>query len=170
LSPDAGVASRWAPVVAWAGVIFFASTSWFTGAHTGSVILPVLAWLFPHAHPHTLESIHAGIRKVAHFTEYLILGVLIMRALRDTRGWRLQHALMAIALATVYAVSDELHQRFVPGRTAAAGDVGVDAMGAVVGQIWIAMRVRRRRKARSARRARPAASDRGASPAARGSP
>jgi VanZ family protein len=146
LSPDAGAAARWAPVVAWAGVIFCASTSWFTGAHTESVIVPILAWLFPHAHPHTLDAAHAAIRKLAHFTEYLILGILIIRALRDARGWRLEHALMAIALATVYAVSDELHQRFVPGRTAAVGDVGVDAVGAIVGQIWIALRARRRRR------------------------
>jgi VanZ family protein len=157
-------------VIAWAGLIFFASTSWFTGAQTGSVIVPILAWLFPQAHPHTLETAHTAIRKLAHFTEYLILGLLILRALRDERGWRLQHALMAIALATVYAVSDELHQRFVPGRTAAVGDVGIDAVGAMVGQVWIALRVRRHRRARSARRDRPAASDRGASPAARGSP
>lgn len=131
-------------MVAWAGVIFFASTSWFTGAHTGSVILPLLAWLFPHASPRSLEAAHAAIRKLAHFTEYLILGVLIMRALRDRRGWRVQHALMAIALATVYAVSDELHQHFVPGRTAAVGDVGIDAVGAIVGQLGIALHARRR--------------------------
>lgn len=140
MSPETGVAARWAPVVAWAALIFVASTSWFAGPHTESMILPVLAWLFPRADPHTLATLHAVIRKLAHFTEYLILGVLISRAMRDARGWRLEHALLAIALATVYAVSDEVHQRFVPGRTAAAGDVAIDALGAVAGQIAIAAR------------------------------
>jgi VanZ family protein len=70
--------------------------------------------------------------------------VLISRALRDGRGWRLEHALMAASLAIVYAVSDEVHQRFVPGRTAAAGDVGIDALGAVVGQIALAVRAKLR--------------------------
>jgi VanZ family protein len=144
LSPDAGVAARWTPVLAWATLIFIASTSWFTGPHTESMIVPLLAWLFPRADPHTLATLHAIIRKLGHFTEYLILGLLISRALRDARGWRLEHALMAVALATVYAVSDEVHQRFVPGRTAAAGDVAIDALGAFVGQVAIAVRALRR--------------------------
>jgi VanZ family protein len=75
--------------------------------------------------------------------------VLISRALRDARGWRLEHALLAIALATVYAVGDEVHQRFVPGRTAAAGDVGIDALGAVAGQVGIAVRAFRRGERRA---------------------
>jgi VanZ family protein len=144
LSPDTGVAARWAPVVLWAALIFVLSTSWFAGPRTESVIAPMLAWLFPHADAQTIATLHATIRKLAHFTEYLILGVLISRALRDGRGWRLEHALMAASLAIVYAVSDEVHQRFVPGRTAAAGDVGIDALGAVVGQIALAVRAKLR--------------------------
>jgi VanZ family protein len=140
LSGEAGAATRWAPVVAWAALIFVASTSWFSGPHTEEVIMPMLAWLFPHADRHTVETIHAFLRKLAHFTEYLILGLLTARALRDRRGWRLQHAIMAFALASGYAVTDELHQHFVPGRTAAALDVGIDALGALAGQLGLALR------------------------------
>lgn len=126
--------------MAWAAAIFIASTGWFSGSRTESVVVPILAWLFPRADRHTLETMHAVVRKVGHFTEYLVLGVLIARALRDERGWRLQHALMAFVLATSYAVTDELHQHFVPGRTTAAGDVGIDALGAAAGQIVLARR------------------------------
>jgi VanZ family protein len=140
LSPEAGAFGRWAPVAAWAALIFLASTSWLAGPRTESVVLPMLAWLFPHASLHTLQTMHAILRKLGHFTEYMILGLLITRALRDARGWRWQHALMAIALAASYAVTDELHQHFVPGRTAAAGDVVVDTLGAIVGQIGVALR------------------------------
>jgi len=136
-------------VVAWAAAIFVASTGWFTGSRTESVVVPILAWLFPRADPHTLEVMHAVVRKLGHFTEYLVLGVLIARALRDERGWRLHHALMALVLATSYAVTDELHQHFVPGRTAAAGDVGIDALGAAVGQIVLALRRKRALRPRS---------------------
>jgi VanZ family protein len=140
---------RWGPVALWAAVIFVASTSWFAGSRTESVLLPVLAWLFPSADLRTLETVHAGIRKLGHFTEYLILGLLITRALRDRRGWQLHHALLAVALATTYAVTDEFHQHFVPGRTAAAGDVAIDSIGAMVGQLGLAIRsVRRRRRRR----------------------
>ncbi len=144
MSPDRDVVARWGPVVAWAVVIFIASTGWFTGPRTEAVVVPLLAWLFPHADRYTLEAMHAVVRKLGHFTEYLIFGVLIARALRDERGGLVRHAVMAVVLATSYAVTDELHQHFVPGRTAAAMDVAIDALGATVGQMALLLRPRRR--------------------------
>lgn len=141
---EPGTIGRWAPVALWAAVIFVASTSWFAGPRTEAALLPFLAWLLPRADVRTLETVHAAIRKLGHFTEYLILGLLIVRALRDRRGWQLHHALLAVALATTYAVTDELHQHFVPGRTAAAGDVAIDALGAIGGQVGVAIRAARR--------------------------
>jgi VanZ family protein len=126
-------------------VIFLASTSWFSGSHTDSMLRPSVR-LFPPRR-HTIDEIHATIRKAAHFTEYAVFGWLIARALRDARGWQLHHALLAVALAGTYAVSDELHQRFVPGRTAAFGDVLIDTLGAATAQVLIALplfRCRRR--------------------------
>lgn len=132
-------------MVAWAAVIFTASTGWFAGSRTESFIVPFLAWLFPGASPETLLAMHAVVRKLGHFSEYFVLGVLIARALRDERGWLLRHAVLAVALAASYAVTDELHQRFVPGRTAAAGDVAIDTLGALTAQSVIAARSRARR-------------------------
>ena len=132
--------------MAWAAVIFLASTSFFSGSHTDSWLRPFLVRLFPAASGHTIDAIHAGIRKTAHFTEYAVFGWLIARALRDERGWRLHHALLAVALAGSYAVSDEFHQRFVPGRTAALGDVLIDTLGAATAQLMIAMAWFRRRR------------------------
>ena len=119
-------AARWLPVVFWAGLIFTFSSipALGTGLGTWDLVL----------------------RKLAHFTEYAIFGWLIMRALRDTRGWQLHHALMAVALAGTYAVSDELHQVFVPGRTAAFGDVVIDTLGAATAQVLIAIGWFRRRR------------------------
>ena len=143
MSPDTGAVGRWAPVVVWAALIFLASTSWFTGSRTESVVVPLLAWLFPHASLQTLETMHTIVRKSAHFSEYLIFGLLIARALRDARGWLWRHAVLAVLLAASYAVTDELHQHFVPGRTAAVGDVVIDAIGATVGQLWLGLRALR---------------------------
>jgi len=145
-SPRSNVLARWGPVAAWAAVIFLASTSWFSGPHTDSLLRPFLVRLFPAASAHTIDEIHAAIRKAAHFTEYAVFGWLIARALRDARGWQLHHALLAVALAGTYAVSDELHQRFVPGRTAAFGDVLIDTLGAATAQVLIALRWFRRRR------------------------
>ena len=147
MGPDKpGVLARWGPVAAWAAVIFLASTSWFSGPHTDSLLRPFLVRLFPAASAHTIDAIHAVIRKAAHFSEYAVFGWLIARALRDARGWQLHHALLAVALAGTYAVSDELHQRFVPGRTAAFDDVLIDTLGAATAQVLIAVLWFRRRR------------------------
>jgi VanZ family protein len=127
-------------VVGWAVVIFTASTGWFTGARTESVIVPILAWLFPHASLETLLELHTVLRKLGHLGEYFVLGLLIARALRDERGWQLHHACMTVALAASYAMTDELHQHFVAGRTAAVADVGIDALGAAAAQVVLWLR------------------------------
>ncbi len=56
------------------------------------------------------------LRKAAHLAEYAILGALLARATRSP--------LVAVALAALYAVSDEVHQTFVEGRVGAPLDVG----------------------------------------------
>ena len=136
---------RWAPVALWATVIFTASTSWFAGSNTEPALLPLRAWLLPGVDRHTLQIVHAGLRKRGHFTVYLFLGVLVTRALRTPSGWRLRHSVLAIGLATSYAITDEFHQHFVPGRTAAVGDVAIDALGAIAGQLGLAVGRARRR-------------------------
>ena len=131
---------RWLPVVAWAGVIWTLSSGWFTGERTGAVLLPLLSTLFPRATPGQLVVVHEGIRKLAHFAEYLILSVLLYRALRVGRRWEPRAAALALALAGLYAASDELHQFLVPGRTAAARDCLIDVSGAAAGQGLLAAR------------------------------
>jgi VanZ family protein len=126
--------------VAWALVIFFASTSWGSGEHTGAFLMPLLRWLFPSADYATLEAMHLVLRKIGHFAEYLVLGLLLLRALRADAPWSARYALLATALATLYAASDEIHQCFVAGRVAAVGDVLIDTAGAATGQVLVAVR------------------------------
>lgn len=71
------------------------------------------------------ETIEKPVRKAAHMTEYAVLSVLIYIWIGK---WK-----HAIAFATLYAASDELHQRFVPGRAGRLGDVMIDSAGAVLG-------------------------------------
>src|SRR5881296_434850 len=134
---------RWLPVVAWAGVIWTLSSGWFSGERTGALLLPLLSVLFPRATPGELDAVHAGIRKLAHFTEYLILSVLLYRALDVGRRWSLRTAVLALVLAGLYAGSDELHQAFVPGRGARASDCLIDVSGAAAGQGLLAARAQR---------------------------
>jgi VanZ family protein len=71
----------WWPALAWAVVISGFSTAVFTSEHTSRVIIPILHWLLPHASRSTLNRIHYLIRKCAHFTEYFILSVLVLRGM-----------------------------------------------------------------------------------------
>lgn len=67
-----------------------------------------------------------------HFASYSLLAALLVRALASGRlanvTWRV--ALGAFVLATLYGASDEIHQMFVVGRTAALDDLAADAIGA----------------------------------------
>ena len=130
----------------WAGLIFAFSTNEFAGEETAGFIIPILSALFPSAGPRELQSLHYAVRKAAHFTEYLILSVLLYRALRGTERWNFRAATLALVVSALYAASDELHQLFVPGRTAAAADCLIDVSGAAAGQGLVAARARVQRR------------------------
>ena len=133
----------WLAVVAWALLISTFSTSWFSGEQTGNFLLPILRTLLPWAQPEHLDAIHALIRKAAHVLEYLVLGVLLVRALREEGLAGLPLALVAILLGGGWAALDELHQDFVPSRTASPRDVAVDTSGVCAG---VALALARRRR------------------------
>lgn len=131
---------KWWPALLWAGVISTFSTGVFTSEHTSRIIIPILRWLFPRAPIETLQAMHFVVRKCAHFTEYFILSLLVLRAIRaGRRENRLAWALLAILLVAGYASLDEFHQSFVPGRTAAVGDVLIDTSGGVAAQLLAAL-------------------------------
>ena len=71
---------------------------------------------------------------VAHALQYAVLAALLMRGLAGARwrGVRVRAAALAVLLATLYGVTDEAHQWFVPGRTAEVTDLVADALGAAV--------------------------------------
>ena len=90
-----------------------------------------MLWLFPNTSAETLATIHFITRKIAHFTEYAILGFLAARAFRSSprpgiyRHW----FLISATLVVVYALIDEYHQSFVPSRTASIFDSLIDMAG-----------------------------------------
>jgi VanZ family protein len=78
------------------------------------------------------------MRKLAHFSEYLALTGLWWWALRRRIGAR--RALpLAVAIAIGYAVTDEIHQTFVSGRTGTPRDVLIDAAG-ILTAAWLIRR------------------------------
>jgi VanZ family protein len=85
-----------------------------------------------------------------HFASYAVLAALLVRALAAgrLRNITTRVAIGAILLATFYGVTDEIHQMFVPGRTAALDDLAADALGAVAAAglllAWAIIRRQRR--------------------------
>jgi VanZ family protein len=131
---------QWWPALVWAVLISSFSTGTFSSDNTSRIIIPVLRWLLPHTPMETLEMIHFAIRKCAHFTEYFILSLFILHGIRSGRKeTRLAWALLAIVVVAAYASLDEFHQSFVPGRTAALGDVLIDTSGGTAAQLMAAL-------------------------------
>lgn len=94
------------------------------------------------------SSVPGNFSTVAHFGVYAVLGALYLFALRaPERRW--PAALVAVALASAYGITDEFHQSFVPGRVPDPVDWLVDTAGALVGvaAVELAVRMSRRRSA-----------------------
>ena len=72
------------------------------------------------------------VRKVAHFTEYLILGILAFFTLKE---FGVKNIYVMFLLCFLYAYSDEFHQLFVVGRNGNFFDVILDTFGSITGII-----------------------------------
>ncbi len=87
-----------------------------------------------------IPSLHWKFKdKWAHLIAYTVLGFLTCRALYyQSKYYALQiHPLIwAFLLVTIYGISDEIHQAFVPGRTPDPLDVAADSVGAILGLVF----------------------------------
>lgn len=113
-----------APVLAYAGLIFLLSST------------TTLTYVIP--------SIF-GFDKLAHFFEYYILGFLIRRWLIAKQScFANRHSFaLTVVIGTLYGLSDEWHQSFVPGRHATLWDVLFDSLGVITAAATYPMIVQR---------------------------
>ena len=107
----AGAAVAWAAVALYAGLIFCLSSQ-------------------ENPLPQLTERLSD---KVLHGVEYGVLGALLVAALRLTRVGPRAALIGAVALASLYGASDELHQAYVPGRLSDPRDWTADTVGAAIG-------------------------------------
>lgn len=105
----------WAPVCGYAGIIFYLSAQ-------------------SHPEEHVPFVTHFS-DKILHAVEYAVFGALCYRALCRSGHdvWRQQAIPAAILLASLYGVSDEVHQAFVPFRDSNWLDWVADTVGAAIG-------------------------------------
>ncbi len=114
----------WLPVFLWAGLIFGLSS--IPQLSTGLGLWDLL------------------FRKVAHITEYFILALLLYRAFKGS--FHLSYLglfLWSFSLTFLYAISDEIHQLFVFGRSGNLEDVMIDTLGIIGFYILLGYRNKR---------------------------
>ncbi|MCT4607005.1 MAG: VanZ family protein [Marinisporobacter sp.] len=86
------------------------------------------------------------VRKYAHFTVYLILGILVMNGFRVSGSIGFRGSVLSLVFCIAYAISDEVHQLFVAGRGGQVMDVLIDSAGASVGILMYLMLSRIKKK------------------------
>jgi VanZ family protein len=121
----------YAPLILWTAVIFINSSTIGASQNTSRIIRPLLEWLFPAALPATLDIYHGYIRKLAHFTEYGVLGFLAARAfwVSHRNVLRKFWFVGAFGLVVLIAAADEYNQSFNSLRTSSGYDVLIDVSG-----------------------------------------
>ena len=148
------VVLAWVFVIAWMTIIFlFSADDGDISSYKTNQLLLILLDRFRFIFSEALLENTLLIRKLAHFFEFFVLGLLAANAFLVTLGpGKLRIASYSFTLCTVYAVTDELHQIFVPGRVASVWDVLIDAGGATLGillfiaVLWLVNLIRERRK------------------------
>lgn len=97
------------------------------------IIYPGFSGFSPSKQLEIMDITSFVIRKIAHFSEYFILGVLTALAVDSFKEHVCKtHIPVAAVFCALYAVSDEIHQHFVPGRACRLLDVLIDTLGALV--------------------------------------
>ena len=130
--------SSWLLVLSWMILIFSLSaqpaeqSSQLSGGITDTVIETVEK-VVPNLSINR-DTLSHLIRKNAHFFAYLILGILVTNALYySTKMQVKKQIILSFIICVLYAISDEVHQLFVPGRSGEVRDVVIDSSGAGVG-------------------------------------
>lgn len=142
----------WLLVAVWALFIFFMSSNTGDSLDDGDGIISLIFQWLKGLQAQVLSPGVDVVNPIAHFCEYMIFGALL------TNAWRTRTVLpwavwAAVLCASFYGISDEIHQIFVPGRTADPIDWLVDTCGAALGA-FIAHAILRYRANRRALEAR----------------
>ena len=83
-----------------------------------------------------IEKLQFIVRKSAHFIGYMILGILASGLILQYENINKKYPL-AFLICVIYAISDEIHQLFVPGRAGQVRDVLIDSAGSFLGIILV---------------------------------
>lgn len=100
----------------------------------------IMIFYFSSLSGHLLPFSIRDFDKVLHFCVYSVLAFLFYLSFKKSGGKR--HVfLLSLLMTTMYAVIDEIHQLYVPGRVASLGDVAADIIGGFSGSAFAYLKV-----------------------------
>ena len=125
------------PLAAWMIFIFVMSTGVGDGENSKELIQRILERWAPdiaaNFRPSQIEMLNYILRKTGHVAEYFVLMGLAIRAFQfGSPKLKWYSPIVGLGLCATYAASDEFHQSFVSGRSAAFTDVSIDIFGALL--------------------------------------
>lgn len=82
-----------------------------------------------------VELLQPIVRKLAHFTLYTLGGILIFNLFNSFKLKNREKIGYSLLVGALYAITDEIHQLFVPGRSGMIKDVFIDSLGIITGVI-----------------------------------
>lgn len=127
-------------VIIWMIVVFkFSSEIGDDSSSTSGITITKILTLFKHDWDinelnKTVELLQPYARKLAHFTLYALGGFLIYNLKLNNKNVK-NNLILTIIIGFIYAISDEIHQLFVPGRSGLVTDVLIDTLGITTGAL-----------------------------------
>lgn len=120
---------KWLMLLIWMLVIFLFSSQPHSGETTKSIIEQIMPNIKTNS---LLDMINFIVRKSAHITEYFILTLLTISLLKEYTKKQNVILVSSLIFCFIYALTDEFHQSFVPGRSSLFRDVLIDTSGSIL--------------------------------------
>jgi len=148
--PNIARTISWILVLIWMSVIFMFSSQDVEASSQSSgviseAIYEVIEDSFPDS-PITEDTFEFTLRNAAHFILYFVLGIFILNALYFYKIKWISLIGFSLLIAVLYALTDELHQYYVPGRAFQVNDLIIDTLGAMTGILIVAFLYSKRGK------------------------
>lgn len=127
----------WSLVFIWLCIIFGFSSQdgGESGSLSGKIVEFILKTFNIDYSENTFNTFQFIVRKLAHGTEYCILGILIFNAFYNTLTSIKKVTIISFIFCAAYAATDEVHQLFIPDRVGSIKDCIIDSTGSLVGII-----------------------------------
>lgn len=134
-------------IIIWMITVFiFSNQQSSDSANTSGKFIKIVMKIFnKDISDEQIQALQLPIRKLAHFTIYAIGGVLVALLVNKYKISTLKKILYSQMFMTTYAITDEVHQYFIPGRAGIITDVLIDSAGALLSILIITVILKNRK-------------------------